>query len=165
MLHGMTSVRERVYIEAPYVQAVGAFEHRLGLARGEADGRCVLALVAPLVEGHDIAREVTAVTKRVPGAANFTSQYLVAWTAGQTPGGIPTPGFEGTLTLRAGEDYDKCELELDGQYEAPGGFAGKIFDDVVGRRIAQATLGSLLDGVVEVLCLAHERIEAAKRGG
>jgi hypothetical protein len=161
----MTVARERVYIEAPYVQAVGAFERRLGLEPGKGDGRCVLALVAPLAEGREIARDVTAATKRVSGTANFTSQYHIAWSAGRTSRGIPTPGFEGTITLRAGEDYDECELELDGRYEPPGGVVGKLFDDVVGRRIAHATLGSLLDGVRRELRAAHERTEAEKRGG
>jgi hypothetical protein len=161
----MAQVHELVYIEAPYVQAVAAFECRLGLAPGQSEGRCVLALVAPVAGGREIARDVTAATNRVPGTANFTSQYRIAWDAGRTARGIPTPGFEGTITLRAGEDYDECELALDGRYEPPGGVAGKIFDDVVGRRVAHATLGSLLDGVRRELRAAHERVEAQKRAG
>ena len=158
----MAVVRERVFIESPYVHAVAAFERRLGLEQGTGDGHCVLTLVAPLAEGREVARDVTAATTRLPGTANFTSQYRIAWTAGQTSRGIPTPGFEGTITLRAGEDYDECELALDGRYEPPGGIAGKLFDDVVGRRIAHATLGSLLDGVRQELRATHERIEASK---
>ncbi|MDB5072036.1 MAG: hypothetical protein JWM87_3147 [Candidatus Eremiobacteraeota bacterium] len=158
----MTVVHERVFIESPYVQAVGAFERRLGLEHDRDEGRAVLALVAPLGEGREVARDVTATTKRLPGTANFTSRYGIAWSAGQTSHGIPTPGFEGTITLRAGEDYDECQLELDGRYEAPGGVAGKLFDDVVGRRIAHATLGSLLDGVRHELHAAHEQVEAGK---
>jgi hypothetical protein len=142
----MAVARERVYIEAPYVQAVAAFERRLGLEPGQAEGECVLALVAPLAAGREVARDVTATTQRLSGAGNFISTYRVAWPTGRTPGGIPTPGFEGTITLRAGEDYNECELELDGRYEPPGGVAGKLFDDLVGRRIAHATLGSLLEG-------------------
>jgi len=160
----MTVVRERVFIEAPYVQAVAAFERRLGLGPGESDGRFDLALVAPLAEGREIARDVTATTKRIPGTANFTSRYGISWSAGRTARGIPTPGFEGTITLRAGEDYDESELELDGRYQPPGGVAGKLFDDVVGRRVAHATLGSLLDGVRRELRAAHQRTEAEKRG-
>lgn len=160
----MAVARERVYIEAPYVQAVGAFERRLGLAHDGTEGEAVLVLVAPLAEGREVARDVTATTKRLPGTANFTSRYRIAWPAGRTSRGIPTPGFEGTVTLRAGEDYDESELELDGRYEPPGGAVGKLFDDVVGRRIAHATLGSLLDGVRHELHAAHERMEAAKHG-
>ncbi len=165
MLDRMTEVRERVYLEAPYVQAVGALERRLGLEPGAGEGRCVLALVVPVAPGREIARDVTAVTQRIAGTENFTSRYSIAWTAGQTSRGIPTPGFEGTITLRAGEDYAECELELGGRYEPPGGVAGKLFDDVVGRRIAHATFVSLLDGVRRELRSEYEKTEAAKHGG
>ena len=161
----MTNVREHVFIEAPYSQAVAAFEWRLGLTPGQSEGRCVLTLVAPVVEGHEIARDVTAETKRLPGEANFTARYALSWDAGRTARGIPTPGFAGSITLRAGEDYDECELELDGRYEPPGGIAGKIFDDVVGRQLAHATLGALLDGVRRELRAEHERVEAQKHAG
>ncbi|MBV8367904.1 MAG: hypothetical protein JO036_03055 [Candidatus Eremiobacteraeota bacterium] len=162
MLGQLSSVRERIYIEAPYVQAFGAFERRLGLAHGAAGGHCALTLVAPMGEGRAIVRDVTATTKRIPGTANFTSRYGITWDAGQTQRGLPTPGFDGTLTLRAGEDYGECVLELSGRYEPPAGIAGKFFDDVVGRRIAHATLGALLEGVGAELRAAHEQTEAAK---
>ena len=106
---------------------------------------------------------VTGETRVTGGTANFTSQYRLAWLPGTTSRGIPTPGFEGTLTLRAGEDYDESELQLDGVYDVPGGVAGKIFDDVVGRRIAHATLGALLDGVRCTLRAEHELTEAGKQ--
>ena len=158
----MTAVRERVYIEAPYVQAVAAFERRLGLGPDRSEGFFFLTLLAPLSEGREIARGVSAATKRLSSNANYTSSYSITWAAGHTSRGIPTPGFDGTMTLRAGEDYDQSELELAGSYEAPGGLAGKLFDDVVGRRIAHATLGSILDGVREDLLAAHARTEAGK---
>jgi hypothetical protein len=159
----MATIRERVYIESPYVQAVDAFERRLGLKAGEAQGTCVLALVAPLAEGRELARDVSATTKRLADAANYTSRYGITWVAGTTSRGIPTPAFDGILTLRAGEDYNESELELQGRYEPPGGAVGKLFDDVVGRRIAHATLGSLLDGARADLRASHEQMEAAKR--
>src|ERR1700681_4137443 len=155
----MALARERVYIEAPYVQAAAAFERRLGLEPGRGEGECCLTLVAPLAIGREVARDVTPTTQRLPGTGNFTSQYRIAWPTGRTSRGIPTPGFEGIITLRAGEDYDECELELDGRYEPPGGIAGKLFDDVVGRRIAHATLGSLLEGVRQEVRVARQRIE------
>jgi len=158
----MAIIHERVHIEAPYIQAVGAFERRLGLDTNQTSGQCDLALVVPFAEGHEIARDVTAMTTRLPGTANFTSTYGISWAAGTTTRGIPTPGFEGTITLRAGEDYSQSVLGLEGRYEPPGGAAGKLFDDVVGRRIAHATLGALLDGVRQELRAAHVRTEAAK---
>jgi hypothetical protein len=158
----MSAVHERLYIEAPFTQAVGALEGRLGLGAGHESGTCVLTLVAPGPEGRDLARVVTAHTQRIAEAANYTSRYTLRWDSGHTPRGVPTPGFEGTLTLGAGQDYGECALDLEGRYEPPGGAAGKIFDEVVGRRIAHATLSALLDAVGQELQREHEVIEAAK---
>jgi hypothetical protein len=158
----MSAVQERLFIEAPYTQAVGAFERRLGLSSGEDRGTCSLTLAFPAGEGREIARVVTATTERLPNAANYRSQYRIAWDAGQTARGIPTPAFAGTLTLGAGEDYNETELRLEGQYDPPGGIAGRAFDGLVGGRIAHATMNALLSGVGDELREAHERIEAGK---
>jgi len=160
----MSVVKERLFIEAPYTQARGAFERRLGIPPQGDRGTCVLTLAFPLAEGREIARVVTATTDRLPKSANYTSQYVIAWDAGQTARGIPTPAFAGTLTLSAGEDYSETELKLDGRYDAPGGAAGRAFDELVGRRIAHATLSALLSGVGDELREAHEHIEAGKHG-
>jgi hypothetical protein len=160
----MSLVQERLFVEAPYTQARGAFERRLGLAAHGDHGTCVLTLAFPLAEGREIARTVTATTQRLANTANYTSHYLIAWDAGRTARGIPTPAFTGTLTLNAGEDYSETELKLDGRYDAPGGAAGRAFDEVVGRRIAHATLSGLLSGVGDELRAAHEAVEAGKHG-
>jgi hypothetical protein len=159
----MSVVKERLFVKAPYTQACGAFERRLGLSPAGGRGTCVLTLPFPIGEDHEIARVVTATTERLPGAANYTSHYGIAWDAGRTAGGIPTPGFAGTLTLSSGEDYDETALKLDGGYDAPGGVAGRAFDELLGRRIAHATLSALLDGVGTELREAHETAEAAKQ--
>ena len=160
----MSIVQERLFIEAPYTQAAGAFERRLGLPPGADHGKCTLTLVFPAAEGREIARVVTATTERLPNAANFASRYRIAWEAGRTARGIPTPAFSGTLSLSAGEDYSESELKLDGRYDPPGGAAGRAFDELVGRRIAHATMGALLSGVGDELRETHERIEAEKHG-
>ncbi len=157
----MPNVRERLYVEAPYTQAAGAFERRLGLGPGKPRGSCSLTLALPVSEGKAIARVVTARTERLT-SANYTSSYRIAWDSGSTPRGIPTPGFTGTLTLAAGEDYGETKLELDGSYDPPGGVAGRAFDQLVGRRIAHATLSALLGGVGDELRETHQRIEAEK---
>jgi hypothetical protein len=159
----MSVIRERVYVEAPYTQAVGAFERRLGLARGERHGTCALTLTLPVSEGREIARAVTARTERLAAARNYTSRYAIAWDAGRTARGIPTPGFTGTLTLSSGEDYSETSIELDGTYEPPGGLAGRAFDELIGRRVAHATLAALLGGVGEELHAAHQEIESKKQ--
>jgi len=157
----MANVHERIYIEAPYTQAAGAFERRLGLAADAEQGSCALTLVMPTGAGHEVARVVTAATTRVPGNANYTTRYTIAWQSG-TVDGIPTPGFLGALTLGAGETYRETMLELTGRYDPPGGMLGGLFDEVIGRRIAQATFSALLDDVGRELREDHESIEAAK---
>jgi hypothetical protein len=160
----MSVVKERLFVEAPYTQARGAFERRLGLSGAGVRGTAVLTLPFPVGEDHEIARVVTATTERLPGTANYTSHYRIAWDAGRTTRGVPTPGFTGTLTLSSGEDYGETEIKLDGGYDAPGGVAGRAFDELLGRRIAHATLSALLSGVGDELREAHEQIEAAKHG-
>jgi hypothetical protein len=158
----MTTVKELVSIEAPFVQAVGALERRLGVGDRAEDGRCPLDLIAPLGPDRDVIRAVEARIERLPPAANYTACYHIAWDAGRTRRGIPTPGFEGMLTLRAGEDYDVCDFVLEGRYVAPGGAVGALFDEIAGRRIAHATLGALLDGVGRELQRESHEIESAK---
>lgn len=158
----MSVVQERLYIEAPYTQAAGAFERRLGFPPGGHRGECLLTLAFPAGEGRDIARVVTATAERLANTGNYTSRYRIGWEAGLTARGIPTPAFEGTLVLSAGEDYGETELKLEGRYEPPGGLAGRAFDELVGRRIAHATLAALLNGVGAELREAHERVEAEK---
>jgi hypothetical protein len=158
----MSVVQERLYIEAPYSQAAGAFERRLGFPPGADRGECLLTLAFPAAEGREIARVVTARSERLAEGANYTSRYRIAWGAGLTARGIPTPAFAGTLVVSAGEDYGETELELEGRYEPPGGIAGRAFDELMGRRIAHATLAALLGGVGAELREAHERVEAEK---
>ena len=157
----MTAVHERVFIQAPFGQAVEAFERRLAIARGASDGRCSLTLIAPMPDNREIARDVDATATRVAPSSNYRCNYRIGWGSGVARG-IPTPGFEGTITLQAGEDYDECELRLDGEYDPPAGVAGALFDSIAGRRLAHATLGALLDGVRDALRSDYERTEAAK---
>jgi hypothetical protein len=159
----MSVVQERLYIEAPYTQAASAFERRLGFAPGADRGECLLALAFPAGEGRDIARVVTARSERLPHPVNYTSRYRIGWDAGLTASGIPTPAFMGMLTLRAGEDYGETELKLEGGYDPPGGGVGRVFDELIGRRIAHATLSALLSGVGADLHEAYERVEAGKQ--
>jgi hypothetical protein len=160
----MTAVRERLFVDAPYTQTVVAVERRLGLAPGKDHGTWVLTLTLPIGEDRELARVVSATSERTSKDANYASRYGLRWDAGRTGNGIPTPGFAGTLSVGAGEDYNETRLELEGSYEPPGGVVGRAFDDLVGRRLAHATLTGLLSGVGEELRADHERIERAKRG-
>jgi hypothetical protein len=159
----MTAVQERLYVEAPYVQTAGVFERRLGIAPGARQGECELTLALPMSEGHEIARAVKAKTEKLTGGENYTSRYSITWPAGTTSRGIPTPGFDGTLTIAAGEDYDQTVLQIDGAYEPPGGPVGRALDELIGRRVVHATMSALLGGVGDDLSRAHAQMEADKK--
>jgi hypothetical protein len=159
----MTLIKETVSVEAPFVQAVSALERRLGLVGNTEESHCALDLIAPFGRDRDMMRTVEARIERLLPTANYTSRYHVSWDGGRTRRGIPTPGFKGMLTLRAGEDFDLCDFTLEGRYVPPAGAVGTLFDELAGRRIAHATLGALLDGVGRELQRQHEKIESAKQ--
>jgi hypothetical protein len=59
------------------------------------------------------------------------------------PGWRGFPSFGATLTVRpTGEETD---LVLEGSYEPPGGFVGRLFDRIVGQKLAARTMDALLD--------------------
>jgi hypothetical protein len=69
--------------------------------------------------------------------------------------GDPNPFFTGTLTAEdTGGNF--CRLNLDGSYEAPLGFAGQLFDAVVGQRIELAVCRQVLDDIKTAFELAFQ---------
>ena len=71
--------------------------------------------------------------------------------------GGPYPVFHGVLSVEE-EGAGYCRLDLDGAYQPPLGFAGAVFDAVVGHRIAVSAARALL----EEIKLGYER--AVKTG-
>jgi hypothetical protein len=55
------------------------------------------------------------------------------------------PAFGATLTVR--QTGAKTELVLEGSYEPPGGAAGRVFDRVIGRKLAARTMDAFLNQV------------------
>lgn len=53
------------------------------------------------------------------------------------------PSFRGLATVRP--QSPGSILALEGSYVPPGGFAGRIFDRLIGRRLAYGTMDHLLD--------------------
>ncbi|HMD03355.1 MAG TPA: hypothetical protein VKG44_10375 [Candidatus Baltobacteraceae bacterium] len=62
-------------------------------------------------------------------------------------GGGPFPVFEGTLSTTDDDAATGTVIALSGQYAAPGGAAGQLFDDALGYRIARASVRELLERV------------------
>jgi hypothetical protein len=82
-------------------------------------------------------------------------QLEITWTAGTRF----FPDFRGTLRLRIAS-VNETRLTLQGTYSPPFGAPGMVFDRLIGRRIARATMCDLLDRLAD----AMERREAAYRG-
>jgi hypothetical protein len=53
------------------------------------------------------------------------------------------PRFSGTLSSEP-DGERACKLTIAGEYDAPGGVAGQLFDAVIGVRIAHGTIEQLL---------------------
>lgn len=53
------------------------------------------------------------------------------------------PSFGATLTIRTAAE--ETELVLEGSYEPPGGAIGRLFDHIIGQRLAARTMDALLD--------------------
>jgi hypothetical protein len=112
--------------------------------------------VAP-TRGGRLRRRVRLVAQRIldedePGRAHDALE--VDWVAGTRF----FPDFHGALRLRI-DSVETTRLSLEGTYQPPFGGFGTVFDLLIGRRIARATLRDLL----ERLCDAMERREAEFR--
>ena len=112
--------------------------------------------VVPTVGGR-LRQPVRVTSARRPDEAETGrahDELDICWTAGTRF----FPDFRGTLRLRIAS-VDETRLTLEGTYRPPFGMAGRIFDIVLGRRIARATMCDLLDRLAD----AMERREAAFR--
>jgi hypothetical protein len=69
----------------------------------------------------------------------------------------PLPKFGGIFRVQWDEEYGRCRLVLDGDYEPPLGLVGKAFDAVVGQRIAQNTVLALLESLRVEIESAYRR--------
>ena len=136
----MSVVKERIYVAAPYTQARASSS--AGSASRPPQSGTWLLLAFPAGEGRDITRSVTA----RGGARKPRLQLALPHRLGRgtTAGGAADPRLQRHAELSAGEDYGETALELDGRYDPPGGAAGRAFDELVGRRVAHATMHALL---------------------
>lgn len=150
----MSQVSERELVRAPL-----AWAERLLVA-------FITANPAPSGEGAHVilhAADITepAIITLTPARRpeDMTPRYAVHWMA--EDGGI-FPVFDGFLSVGADEDYNSYWLVIDGAYEPPGGLAGKMFDAVLGHRIAVTTTRNLLVALRETAEIIFEIEEARK---
>lgn len=83
---------------------------------------------------------------------------MVEWHAGTRL----FPNFHGTLRLRIAS-IESTRLTFEGAYRPPLGFAGVVFDTLIGRSIARATMRELLDRIAFALERREREVEEQYR--
>ncbi len=111
-------------------------------ANGRADGSVAFTLRVRLLPGFaddlSLAHDVLV---RFRQSRQDKDDLAIEW----TPSGYgPYPSFHGMVNVRPADDPRTSNLEIAGDYEAPGGILGRTFDFVLGRRIARDSLGDLV---------------------
>jgi hypothetical protein len=140
----MGAVRElsaSVPVKAPSGFAL-AFLNTYVRDRAGVDGDACLPLRYTLTQlaGLTLERDVAVRIEYVLQGVDIPATLDIAW----EPDASLFPSFKGALRADAAGKSD-CTLIIDGQYDAPGGMAGQLFDAVLGVRIAQGTLVQLLE--------------------
>jgi hypothetical protein len=161
----MSTLFHRRYLACPYDRARHALEDTV--QELAATGRPVVQrLRLPLPASDERAPGLEKDVILTYGVGDDPLHFDQPWTVHWTPadGGL-FPEFNGTLTVRADEDYTTCALELHGTYEPPLGVPGAMFDTVLGSRVASATAREFLKEVgtrIEARYRLEEEAKAAR---
>ena len=147
----MTHLNRSKSLACPWVRAIAYFDRYLtGLPESKrAQGR-ELRLRVPLASlglpgQFAIDRDVVTSFAPLTDPQGLDHGISVGWTP---VGNAALPTFRGSLRITA-ETAKSSLVVLDGDYEPPLGALGKVFDAVVGRRIAEATGDELLKTIAE----------------
>jgi hypothetical protein len=101
-----------------------------------------------------IKRNAMATFAPISGAGGLEYQVRIDWTPLTNE---PLPTFDGIFRVQWDEEYGKCRLVLEGNYEPPLGVIGKAFDAAVGHRVAQSTMKTLLEELRSEIESAHRK--------
>jgi len=144
----------RICVQAIVGQPAAATERLLQeymAQRTRGDGSIALPLRTRFRAGSDdlsLAHDVVARFRKGRDFENLNDTFFVDW---EPSGEGPYPTFSGTMNVYAESDPRESRLEIDGTYEAPGGMIGKIFDILIGRRMARASLADLVERIASDL--------------
>lgn len=151
----MTRVAERQLVLAPLASAARLLAAYFA-ANAAPDGTG--ARIVLHAAEFNAAAIVTVTPVHAP--ADMTPHYTVHW---ESESNDPYPVFDGRLTVEADNDYNSFWLKIDGSYEPPAGLAGKLFDTIVGHRLAEETTRNLLASIRDAVQTTFQSEEAAKR--
>lgn len=138
--------------EALLGDAVGLFERASNAATGRA--RAIVSSLKVSVAGLDIGKNIVI---RVTGVHPQTADEQLSsrairldleWHAETNKSLFPSM----RAALLASAFADETRLDLRGTYEPPGGVFGSAADQLLGHRIAEASVHRFLDEVATRLC-------------
>ncbi|MBV8198539.1 MAG: hypothetical protein JO263_10415 [Candidatus Eremiobacteraeota bacterium] len=144
----MSKIKETIEVKCPRFYALHHAErffsvHRRGVTPDTVSLRVDFAKLK--LPGASEARHDVAVRHQLWGEPGKDQALNISW----DPHDATVPSFSGTL--RAAERDGGSTLTLDGEYKPPLGVAGAAFDLVAGRRIASATIRTLLEEMKEFI--------------
>lgn len=130
----MTNVAVTRFVNCPFSAVIDFAEEALR-SRGD-----ISLSPAPLISQQ--ATMTSRVTEDVSDPARRHDALLIAW---RPKNSLLFPEFRGAFTVRP--ERRGAWLRIQGSYEPPFGFFGKIFDALIGRIIARRTLARMLGEV------------------
>ena len=143
----MSSIYQSIYVDCPPERAQAYLLSHFENAR-RVHGRSMMPLTATLGSktGTHVTfeRDATATFAPSTGAGGLEYQVQIEWKPATNE---PLPNFEGTFRVQWDEEYGRCHLVLEGEYEPPLGLVGRAFDSAVGQKIAQSTVQALLEAL------------------
>jgi hypothetical protein len=150
------SIRERRRVPCPAGAACVFIERDLEVQHGN-EQQVPLHVRVPIFGSLSLDKKVDVVMGRAARSGEAGYAMDVAW----EPTVGPFPSFRGMLRIQPIDD-DTCMLELEGKYVPPGGVAGALFDVLLGKRIARATLRNLVERLSRsVACEYQRRVRTA----
>lgn len=153
----MPTLLQRRYVRCPYQHARAYLEEALcELAATGAPRLVKLQMPFNIEDTGGIEKDMLFTFGRGVDPLHFDQPWTVQWTA---QGSGLYPDFDGTLTVRADDDFRSSVLELLGTYQIPG--AG--FDAIAGSRLASATAREFLRTIACDYEGRYDSEEAAKR--
>lgn len=154
----MSAVRVERIVQCPFSVAHEYAEDFFAHAAQGVELHVPLRDLAPTRGGH-LRRHVRLIAVRQPDEHEHGRPHdalEIDWTAGTRF----FPNFQGHLRLRI-DTVETTRLALEGEYQPPFGPFGLVFDAVLGRRIARATMRELLQRLGD----AMEQREVRYRAG
>jgi hypothetical protein len=152
----MNSVSSKQFVNAPLASADYFLQAFLGRHRSSEGASARIVLHA-----GSMTQSAIVTIGRLHKLGEMTPHYALHWEAGDKS---RYPVFDGELGIDGDDTYETLRLVLEGSYTPPGGIAGRAFDAVVGRHIADLTAKTLLKEIGGAIELDYAAAEKAKVG-